>query len=78
MKIRTLFIFAVLYIFFAGSVSAEQSFDYTVSVKQINVAEECEKVDNSLMNQTTDKPTIFRWVFVVYIRYFIIVDKKCK
>ena len=50
MKIRTLFIFAVLYIFFAGSVSAEQSFDYTVSVKQINAAEECEKVDNSLMN----------------------------
>ena len=27
--------------------------------------------------QTTDKPTIFRWVFVVYIRFLIIVDKKC-
>lgn len=28
--------------------------------------------------QTADKPTIFRWVFVIHIKFLIFVDKKCK
>ena len=28
--------------------------------------------------QITDKPTIFRWVFVIHIKFLIFVDKKCK
>lgn len=30
------------------------------------------------INQITDKPTIFRWVFVIHIKFLIFVDKKCK
>ena len=28
--------------------------------------------------QITDKPTIFRWVFVIHVKFLIFVDKKCK
>lgn len=28
--------------------------------------------------QITDKPTIFRWVFVIHIKFLIFIDKKCK
>ena len=28
--------------------------------------------------QITDKLTIFRWVFVIHIKFLILIDKKCK
>ena len=33
-----------------------------------------QKKDIQWMSQTTDKPTIFRWVCVVYIRFLIFMD----
>lgn len=50
MKTKTLFILTVLFIFFSWSVSAEQSYDYTVSVKQIDLTEENNKIDNLSTN----------------------------
>ena len=39
---------------------------------------ESQKKDLSIdKSQTTDKPTIFRWVCVVYIRFLIILDRNC-